>query len=137
MTPLTDFDVGRIADALAARLRPEDPAGIDRIAERVVELLRDGEHGELIDAAEVARRFGVTRDWVYQHKERLGVVYLGEGSKPRQRYRASVVSARLPGMRASTPPAAPTDAPRSKPRTPSRVTARDAGDLLPILGQRP
>ena len=63
-----------------------DPETIEELARRVAELLRDrGLDGELIDAGEVARRFGVTRDYVYAHAGRLGAIRLS--SRPRARLR--------------------------------------------------
>jgi len=69
---------------------------VDRIARRVVELLvEQAEAEEWIEAAEVARRFGVSRGWVYEHKEMLGVRYTGDGPRPRQRYNVARVRAAL------------------------------------------
>lgn len=45
----------------------------------------------LLTAAEVAERFGVTRDWVYQHAEDLGALRLGEGDRPRLRFELTMV----------------------------------------------
>lgn len=60
---------------------------IEAVAERVVELLR-GEPitAGLVDAAEVARRFAVTRQYVYENAERLGAVRLGDGPRARLRF---------------------------------------------------
>ena len=41
---------------------------------------------ELVDAAELARRLGIERSWVYTHAIELGAVKLGAGRKPRLRF---------------------------------------------------
>ena len=71
------------------------PADIEAIARRVVELQREqgGQAvGELLTPAEVARRFGVSRAWVYSRADELGVIRLGDGRKPRLRFDAGAVA---------------------------------------------
>ncbi len=65
-----------------------DAPTIEAIARRVVELLerRGLQQRELVDATELARRFGIERSWVYSHAIELGAVKLGEGPKPRLRF---------------------------------------------------
>jgi hypothetical protein len=69
-----------------------DTASVEAVARRVVELLRDegaigtAGAGELLTAAEVARRHGVDRSWVYAHADELGALRLGDGPKPRLRF---------------------------------------------------
>jgi hypothetical protein len=65
-----------------------DAETIEAIARRVVELLerRGLQRRELVDASELARRFGIERSWVYSHAIELGAVKLGEGPKPRLRF---------------------------------------------------
>ncbi len=65
-----------------------DPQAVEAIARRVVEILeRRGLQGrELVDAAELARQFGIERSWVYSHAIELGAVKLGSGPKPRLRF---------------------------------------------------
>ena len=63
---------------------PLNPQAVEAIARRVVELLeRRGLTGgrELVDAAELARRFGIERSWVYSHAIELGAVELGGGRR--------------------------------------------------------
>jgi hypothetical protein len=85
------------------------PAEVDAIARRLLELLRaEGAigappaAGEMLTAAEVARRFGVDRPWVYAHADELGAVRLGDGAKPRLRFApgrvAQVLRARPPAV---------------------------------------
>jgi hypothetical protein len=56
-----------------------DSQTVEVIARRVVELLQANavEGPGLVDAAELARRFGVDRSWVYTHAIELGAVKLG------------------------------------------------------------
>ncbi|MBW8060207.1 MAG: hypothetical protein FVQ78_07725 [Solirubrobacterales bacterium] len=65
-----------------------DPQTVEAIARRVVESLeqRGLQSRELVDAAELARRFGIERSWVYSHAIQLGAVKLGAGAKPRLRF---------------------------------------------------
>lgn len=65
-----------------------DPQAVEAIARRVVEILerRGAQQRDLVDAAELARRFGIERSWVYSHAIELGAVKLGDGSKPRLRF---------------------------------------------------
>jgi hypothetical protein len=65
-----------------------DAETVEAIARRAVELLeaRGLQKRELVDAAELARRFGIERSWVYSHAIELGAVKLGSGPKPRLRF---------------------------------------------------
>jgi hypothetical protein len=65
-----------------------DPQATEAIARKVVELLerRGLQKRELVDAVELARRFGIERSWVYSHAIELGAVKLGSGVKPRLRF---------------------------------------------------
>ncbi len=100
-----------------------DPSSVEAVAQRVAELLRGEETaGELIDAAEVARRFGVSRDWVYRNAQRLGCVRLSEKGRGRLRFDPAVVAKRL-----ATPKPAPT-------RTPVRARRCGHAELLPVRG---
>lgn len=82
-----------------ARLHPDDLATLaDMVAVRVVAALREEPRGStdrLIDAPEVRRRFGVSADWVRENADRLGVVRLGEGPRPRLRFDPEQVAAAL------------------------------------------
>ena len=71
-----------------------DPQTIEAIARRVVELLekRGLQSRELVDAAELARRLGIERSWVYSHAIELGAVKLGGGTKPRLRFDPDVTA---------------------------------------------
>ena len=111
-----------------------DPQTIEAIARRVVEILerRGLQSRELVDAAELARRFGIERSWVYSHAIELGAVKLGNGAKPRLRFDpqiAAKVLRRVGGDSAADPPA------RSGERAGQPRHSEGTAALLPIRGQ--
>src|SRR5215218_9846223 len=61
---------------------------VDRIAQRVLELLgdRNGDEVQLLTVAQVARRFQVHPSWVYANARRLGALRLGTGPKAPLRF---------------------------------------------------
>ena len=66
---------------------------VDLVTRRVVAVLGGtAEPAPLLTAAQVARRFGVTRSWVYAHADELGVVRLGDGPRPRLRFDPAIVA---------------------------------------------
>lgn len=116
-----------------ARLHPDD---VKAIARAVVALLREEPRGsaDLIDAAEVGRRFSVTAEWVREHAEDLGVLRLGNGSRPRLRFDpervAAALSPRVTGGRSGREeePAGAPVARRRRPRDPG-----SSSGLLPVF----
>ena len=111
-----------------------DPQTVEAIARRVVELLekRGLQRRELVDAAELARRFGIERSWVYSHAIELGAVKLGTGTKPRLRFDPEIaarVLRRVDGKQAADPPA------RSGKRASQPQGSEGRVELLPIRGQ--
>ena len=64
-----------------------DDHAIEAIARRVTQLLRHdpvpASHERLVSAAEIARRFGVSRAWAYENADRFGAVRLGRGAQLR------------------------------------------------------
>jgi hypothetical protein len=67
-----------------------DDDALDRLADEIAArlLVRLGHatpaNGEqLVDAAEIARIYGKTRSWVYEHAGELGATRLGSGPRPR------------------------------------------------------
>lgn len=112
-----------------------DPQAIEAIARRVVEILeRQGlQQRELVDAAELARRFGIERSWVYSHAIELGAVKLGDGPKPRLRFDPQIaarVLRRVGDGSAADPPA------RSGERAGQPSGSGGSGaQLLPIRGR--
>ena len=85
----------RMYKAMASTRIKLDPQTIEAIAGRVVMLLEKRHLGggpELVDAIELARRFGIERSWVYSHAIELGAVKLGNGAKPRLRFDPAVAA---------------------------------------------
>lgn len=107
-----------------------DDASVNAIAERVAELLR-GESGGpvLIDAAEVARRFSLSRDYVYEHANDLDAVRLGSGPKARLRFDPNKVAKALGGSSRQEP--------RPKREAVRSVRSERRAALLPVRGQSP
>jgi hypothetical protein len=117
---------------------------IERIAVAVVELLEQRQlvrtaEPELVSAAEVARRVGRGRDWVYQHAAELGVVHLGEpgeGKRPRLGFPPdrleAYVSARSGGVGSDAAKPAPDQARRRRRKDGGRSSVR----LLPVSDGR-
>jgi DNA-binding FadR family transcriptional regulator len=127
---------GRLHPTDVARLHPADVAAI---AATVVELLRDeaAAHGErLVDAATLAREFGVSRKFVYSHADELGAVRLGKGRRPRVRFAperaAEVLSARSVSKAS---PAQPAPRRRRSRGAPAGYT-RAGSPLLPIPAEK-
>lgn len=108
-----------------------DAATVEAIAERVAELLAPTVNdSELVDAAEIARRFNVTRDYVYEHATELGAVRLGDGPRARLRFDLErVVEALAPRPFADRPEPA-----RSRP--PARRRPATPVELLPVGRKR-
>lgn len=111
-----------------------DPHAIEAIARRVVEILewRGLQGRELVDAAELARRFGIERSWVYSHAIELGAVKLGSGPKPRLRFDPQIaarVLRRVGEGSAADPPARSGKRAGQPPRD-----RRSEVSLLPIKG---
>lgn len=112
-----------------------DPPTVEAIARRVVEILerRGLQNRELVDAAELARRFGIERSWVYSHAIELGAVKLGSGPKPRLRFDPQIAARVLRKADEETTADPPT---RSGKRA-DRPSANGGSDvrLLPIRGE--
>lgn len=92
----------------------------------------------LVDAAAVAARYGVARDFVYRHADDLGAVRLGEGPRARLRFDLERVGERLsvcPAGRGSEGPSGRVVEPiRHRRRRPGSGTG---ADLLPVRGVAP
>lgn len=105
---------------------------IEAVARRVAELLDASSADQsavpnritdLVDAAEVARRFSLSRDYIYSHADELGVVRLGTGPRARLRFDPERV------LEALAPrPFSPAEPTRKRPRHRATVA------LLPIGG---
>ena len=112
------------------------PETVEKIARRVVELLeqRGLQKRELVDAAELARRFGIERSWVYTHAIELGAVRLGNGAKPRLRFDPEIAARVL--RKVGEVPAADLPA-RSGKRAGQPRGSGGRGELLPIRRENP
>lgn len=96
----------------------------------------ENEVPNLMTAAELARRLGVARSYVYEHAGRLGAVRLGDGKRPRLRFDPRVARQALP---ADTADSVVLEAKASRRRqgTSMASTSSYAGvKLLPINGAR-
>lgn len=122
-------------DAMASARIKLDPELVDAIARRVVELLeRKGlQKRELVDAAELARMFGIERSWVYSHAIELGAVKLGKGPKPRLRFDPEV-SARVL-RKVGVEPAADSPARSGERANLPQVGGGSVIPLLPVRGE--
>lgn len=75
-------------------------AALNKLCGRLADLLAlvgEGptEEGRLLSPAEVARRWGVRRGWVYDHADELGARRLGDGSRPRLGFDPAEVRERI------------------------------------------
>ena len=105
----------------------DDP--LERLALMLAPLVAEAMGGPtpFLDAAQVARRYGVDRGWVYEHADELGVIRLGGGPRPRLRFDPRAVDQ---AMRDARQPGGPrTRTRRARKRNKSTVIAVD---LLPI-----
>jgi hypothetical protein len=104
------------------------PAAIEQVAHRVAELLRYGQWPadetdappRLVDAAELARLLGVSRQWVYEHANELGAVTLGTGARPRLRFDPAHAASVLEGRRRGETCRVQTPAPQPRVGRPRR-----------------
>jgi hypothetical protein len=107
-----------------------DDASVEAVARRVVELLSSESGSEdWIDAAEVARRFSLSRDYVYEHAAEFGAVRLGGGPKARLRFSPAKVTEALGGSLGR----------ESRPKREAVRSVRRGREvtLLPIRGKSP
>jgi hypothetical protein len=108
---------------------------IEAIATRVIELLHERtqhlQHPEsLIDVAELARRTGLSRTWIYEHARDLGAIRLGDGPRARLRFNPDTVK-RLLEREAPQPKVASATRRRGPIRPMSDI------ELLPISSMQP
>jgi hypothetical protein len=121
-----------------ARLHPDDLTALaDLVVERVLAGLAEDrrldEEERLLTAADVARRFGASAEWVRENAERLGALRLGDGTRPRLRFDpvrvAEALSARSLRGRSDAPDRPPERASRwRRSRGPGKRTG-----LLPVF----
>ena len=115
-----------------------DAASVEAVARRVVELIRgEGDSSSargLVDAATLAAELGVERSWVYTHRDELGVIRLGTGSKPRLRFDVEAARAVLARFRGKGPHKPKPPTPASSSIRPRRQRMGSSPPLLPIKG---
>jgi hypothetical protein len=132
---------GRLARARRA-MQEMSPDAIEQIAQRVAQLLRyepesiedrQTKSPELIDAEELAKRFGLTRAWVYENAGKLGAIPLSDGPRPRLRFDPETVASVLKSRRRRNDPVVPvSDTSVRPPRPPRRRRTPSTVPLLPI-----
>jgi biotin operon repressor len=117
--------------------RQLDPVDVEAIARRVVEMLGErGAPSQLVSAAELSRRLGLSRSTVYEKAEELGVIRIGNGPRARLRFDPDLVARSLGAGRAAVE-ASGTPPPRAVVRR-RRATRRPLKPgLLPIRGEAP
>lgn len=109
----------------------------DLVAERLAERLAAGP-SELIDAAELARRLGRTREFVYDHAEFFGGQRVGDGPRPRLLFRWSAALAAADPRSASERSERAVEPAGTGPRRRRRAGAEaSSARLLPIAGVVP
>ncbi|MGH2965561.1 MAG: helix-turn-helix domain-containing protein [Solirubrobacterales bacterium] len=113
-----------------------DAASIDAVARRVVELLTaNGVPTEgLMSAAEVARRFGISRSTVYERAQELGAIRLGDGPKARLRFDPQTVAEWLT-VTEERKDASEKESPGGRNRRRGPVRPADGVPLLQIRGR--
>ncbi|UJA20193.1 hypothetical protein HJD18_08165 [Thermoleophilia bacterium SCSIO 60948] len=68
------------------------------LGDRIAEALRSTSGDQLVDAATLARRLGVSRDFIYRHADELGALHLpsqGDSGRPRLRFEPDTAAAAL------------------------------------------
>lgn len=115
-----------------------DDAVLDILADRIAERLairlggaRQEHPEELVAATEIARLYGKTRSWVYEHAGELGAVRLGSGARPRLAFDPARVAEAF--AVAEPPQELPRTAPRRRHR--ARKRGETDTDLLPVHKQ--
>jgi hypothetical protein len=109
---------------------------IDRLADEIANRLATRLGGLvparpelLVDASEIARIYGKTRSWVYQHSGELGAIRLGSGPRPRLGFSPARVAQTLAATKAVEEPER---APPSRPRRKRTGRTPDGVPLLPV-----
>lgn len=121
------------ARRVAAELTPD---AIERVAQRVVQLLHHQSHPidedlgspDLLDAGQLARRLGVTRAWVYENAAQLGAIPLSDGPRPRLRFDLVIAKQAFQARQRRSEPAAT----REKPQPTRRRRTPTTVPLLPV-----
>ena len=103
---------------------------VEATAKLVFELLgvevAERDRGPVLeDARQTAERFSLSKRWVYEHAEELGVIRVGEGHRPRLRFDPHIVRQRIADL---AQPQEPTSAP-----PPAHTESRRSASLLPVV----
>jgi predicted DNA-binding transcriptional regulator AlpA len=109
-----------VIDEIADRLTAAVAARVFDLIRREELLSRAGAAQPWLDAQEVARRLGVSREWVYEHADELGGARIGTGPRPRLRFPAP--SLNRPGTGSGS---------RGEEEEPSRAQRQPEG-LIPV-----
>jgi hypothetical protein len=127
---LPDLDKRAYGDDALDRLADEIA---NRLAMRLGGLM-SAQAEALVDAAEIARTYGKTRTWVYQHAGELGAVRLGSGPRPRLGFSPTRVAAAFEKVDEPWPVRLPE---RAQPRRQRGSTGRtpSGAELLHVRGQ--
>lgn len=72
-----------------------DAASVDAIARRVAELVAPTATDRWMTVSEIADRFSVSSDYIYEHKAELGAVRLGDGPRSPIRFDPAKVAVAL------------------------------------------
>jgi hypothetical protein len=93
----------------------------------------------LVKTDELARMFGLHRNWIYQHKEDLGAIAIGDGPRPRLLFDPEVARQRLASCSlGSRTPGLENGSGKPKRRNARKASTGTNGHLLPIKGpERP
>jgi len=114
-----------------------DEEQLERLADLIAERLAAGP-SELIDAAELARRLGRTREFVYDHAEFFGGQRVGDGPRPRLLFRWSAALAAADPRSASERSEGAGKPAGTGPRRRRRAgTEATSARLLPVRGAAP
>lgn len=134
--------IGKPTDAEQSRERANtDDDELERLADEIADrlLLRlsglmPTQAEPLVDAAEIARIYGKTRTWVYEHAGELGAIRLGSGPRPRLAFSLRRVAASLQKANEPTPASQPEPAqPRRRRQRLNRTAA--GAPLLHVRAQ--
>lgn len=100
------------------------PHQLHELADLIADRIAARYAGELIDATELAKRIGRSRDYVYANADALGALRLGDGPRPRLMFPRPLGQLEQPATVKATDQARP----------PQRRSTADAVGLLPIKG---
>ncbi len=82
---------------------------------------------QLVDAKALADELGISRQWVYAHRDKLGAIRIGNGPKARLRFNADSARQAL-----KAEPKCPTPFDTSQPRRRHAKRSTTAGSILQI-----